>query len=309
LGKKAQDLVIKKGFPNNIFKLTTETKTSSGIKIITETTSNQKSEILGAVKPEYALDNNFKFKGELNTNHLSKVQVTGSDLGLVGSQVDVSLTHVHDTSKPLSTEFEGKGILKQERFALSLGGIYQIEKRSPKYKGQLVVNYPDHVYWSTVGEYSNYTDADEKVQYDLTVDGKLSYIQPNYEALANVLYKKKEKTTTFTGTWYQEVGKVNYGVIGSYKQDGNGTHQESSLNVAAENKCADGLVLKGRVSTTLKPKSHPTIRTAVSLAQKVSSGFTFTVGADLNVRHLFPGLDSDNSDAPHSFGFEVKLND
>jgi len=45
LGKKAQDLVIKKGFPINIFKVTTETKTSSGVKVTTETSSTQKKKM------------------------------------------------------------------------------------------------------------------------------------------------------------------------------------------------------------------------------------------------------------------------
>jgi len=263
---------------------------------------------LSTIKPEYAHTNQFKIKGELNTNHLVKVQLTGTDLvGINGSQVDVSLANLNDSSKQKSTDFEGKGILKQDRFALSLGGIYEIEKKSPKFKGQVVIHYPDHCYWSTVGELSQFVEGDKTLS-DLTLDGKFSYIQQNYEGLFNILYKKKEKTTSFTGSWYHETGDHNYGVIGNYKQDGNASFLEASLNIAAEAKCSDGLAIKGRVSTTQKPKDQPTIRTGVSLSQKVSSGFTFTVGADLNVRNMLPGLD-ENTDLPHSFGFEVKLTD
>jgi len=65
--------------------------------------------------------------------------------------------------------------------------------------------------------------------------------------------------------------------------------------------------LKGRITTSVKPKSAPAVRGAFSLAQKISPGFTFTVGVDVNARQLFNiGTESDQ---PHSFGFEVKLND
>jgi len=81
----------------------------------------------------------------------------------------------------------------------------------------------------------------------------------------------------------------------------------NSLDVAGENKTNSGAILKGRISTASKPKSAPTVRGALSVAQKVSPGFTVTIGADINCRHLF---NIENSDSlPHSFGFEVKLND
>jgi len=148
---------------------------------------------LGAVKPEIDLDKNFKFKAELNTNHLGKIQVIASDL-VEGSKLDLAFTQKHDPTKDAATnEIEGKAIYRQGRLAGSLGASYTFEKKTPVYKGQLVVNYPDHVYWSVAEEFYNYTDSENKPQYDLSVDAKLSYIQPTYEALANVLYKKERK--------------------------------------------------------------------------------------------------------------------
>jgi len=312
LGKKAQDLVIKKGFPSNIFKVSTETKTDSGIKIITESSSNQKYEILGAVKPEFDLDKNFKFKAELNTNHLGKIQVIASDLAVEGSKFDLSLTQQLDPTKdsatPVLRELEGKGIFRQDRFAVSVGASYQFEKKTPKFKGQLVLHYPDHVYWSVADEYSP-IKGENKVS-DFTVDGKVSYIQPTYEALANILYKNKEEKTTYSASWFQGIGSINYGVVFSTIFDNKGANVQNSVDVAGENKTDSGAILKGRVSTSVKPKSgSPSVRGAISLAQKVSSGFTFTVGADLNCRELF-NVETESADSlSHLFGFEIKLND
>jgi len=300
--------VIKKGFPNNNFKVATETKTETGVKFITESSVNQKNEILAAIKPEFEIDKNWKFKGELNTNHLAKLQVIVSDIAVEGAQVDVSLSHVHDTAKGVTTDIDGKGIYKQERFAVSVGGNFQIEKKIPKYKAQAVIHYPDHVYWSGTGEYSSTTNEEDETQVNLTVDGKISYIQPEYEALLNVLYKKKENTITNSASWYHELpqNKINYGVVFSSKIDsGTYKNQETSINVVGETKCSAGFVAKGKLSTTIKPKNDPTIRSAISLTQKVSPGFSFTVGADFNCRKL---IGQETSDA-HEFGFEIKLND
>jgi len=276
------------------------------MKIITESSSNQKNEILGAIKPEIEFWDKYKFKAELNTNHLSKLQLTVSDLPIEGSKIDVIYTQ--DPNKTdAANELEGKGTYKYQRFAANLGASYQIETKSPKFKGQLAVNFPDNVYWSVADEFSNYIDSDEKPQWDISLDGKVSYVQPTYEALGNIVYKKKEKKTTCSASWYQGLGSVNYGVIFSTTLNNEGANIMNSLDVAGENKTNSGAILKGRISTASKPKSAPTVRGALSVAQKVSPGFTVTIGADINCRHLF---NIENSDSlPHSFGFEVKLND
>jgi len=308
LGKKAQDLVIKRGFPSNIFKVSTETKTDSGIKVITESSSNQNNEILGVIRPELDLDKNFKFKAELNTNHLGKIQVIASDLVVEGSKLDLSFTQQHDPTKGSTNEFEGKGIIRQDRFAASVGASFSLEKKTPKFKGQLVLNYPDHVYWSVADEYYNYKEGDNTLS-DFTIDGKVSYVQPTYEALANILYKKKDEKTIYSASWFQGIGSVNYGVVFSTTLGNNGARIQSSVDVAGENKTNSGAILKGRVSTSVKPKSQPSVRGAFSIAQKVSQGFTFTVGADVNCRQLF-NIEPESADPlPHSFGFEIKLND
>jgi len=308
LGKKAQDLVLKKGFPAGIFKVTTETKTDTGVKVITESSSNQKNEILGVLKPEIEFWDNYKFKAELNTNRLNKLQLTVSNLPLEDAKLD--LIYTQDPNKSDSpNEFEGKGTYKYQRIAGNVGVVYQIEKNAPKLKGQLVVNYPDNVYWSMADEFYNYSE-DEKPQWDVSVDGKISYIQPTFEALGNIVYKKKENKTTCSASWFQGLGSVSYGVIYSTTLNNEGANVlQSSLDVAGENKTNSGAILKGRITTSVKPKTAPAVRSAFSVAQKVSPAFTVTVGADINCRHLF-NIPTENSDSlPHSFGFEVKLND
>jgi len=264
---------------------------------------------LGAVKPEMELDKNFKVKAELNTNHLGKIQVIASDL-IEGSKFDVTFTQKHDPTKDLATnEIEGKAIYSSDyNVTASVGASTVInDKKSPIYKGQIAVNYPENIYWYIGGEYTTYTEG-EKSYYDLSNDAKVSYIQPTYEALGNVLYKRKDAKLTYTASWFQAISNVNYGVVfSSTLATGTWNNIQTSFDVAGENKTNSGAILKGRVTTTVKSKSPPAVRGAFSLAQKISPGFTFTVGVDLNARQLFNI--ATETDQPHSFGFEVKLND
>jgi len=264
---------------------------------------------LSSVKPELDVKEwSVKVKGELTTSNLGKVQVIASDVAAVdGTKIDVSLKQTTNKDQDaVNTDLEFKTTYNYDKKVyLRVGGFYQFEKITPpKATGHFIFQYPENLYWSFSPQCCTYQE-EKQTLYDLNLDGKVSYIQPSYEALINVVSQGKKNKKTFTINWFHNLTeRVNYGVQLS-SNFGTKGHEDTNVDVAGEYKVDEQTSLKGKITSSVQQqgKDQPTLRLATSVVQKMNKSFTLTVGADLNARHLVNASEG----APHSFGFEIKL--
>jgi len=204
--------------------------------------------------------------------------------------------------KKIQTDFEGEWKYQTGNVGVKLGGTFNIERENkPSFSGTVALQKPQNFFWSVGGEYGEVEDSMGLSR----ADAKVSYITDSSEALFNVVYKAKSDKWKYTTNWFQRLSpQLNYGVNFSTSiGDKNGF--ETSAVVVGEYKVDENTTLRAKTTTqAAEIKVYPNLRIGFGLTQRITPGFTATLGADFNARHLF---NTGPEGAPHSLGFEVNL--
>jgi hypothetical protein len=288
------------GFPTTLIKVTNRAKTLGGFNVGSafkvRTSGIKVGEIRGTLNPSYEVkDLNMVARLTLDTDNAGKIGLEFSDpLGVENSKLKVSLAQ-SVVKQEAETVAEGQWSYTRGKYGVRFGGATNVERlRGPKASATVFVQNPENVYWSATG---NLLPENENKVGLAKVNGKVSHITPNTEALFNVIWNRTSEVT-YSTSWYQRLSpKTNYGV-------------EFTTAVGGQDILTTAVVvgeyeLDGQ--TTIRAKSTNTNtgpRLGFGLSQKIAEGCTATLGVDLNARHLF---DTSSAGLPHSLGFQIDI--
>jgi hypothetical protein len=299
IGKDAKDLLTD-GFPiDGTVKVAVQTRALGFIPKVTliRSLKREKStsrEVVSAVfEPKYEWkEQNLEFTSKFSTTSELSGGVSAKDIFTKGTKVDITAN-------------------RNERDGLSgvFGGAFRNDAVSVKAK----VSYPfapkKPIKANVESVFQVVEHTNVGVGVDVTLEGEVARIKTD----AVVAYSTKENQ--FKGLLRYDVYESSFLWGLSYFQKisqrtnwalditTEGSPAKSTFSVGADHKVDDFTSLKGK--WILKQTDKTDYRFGVALKQKVTPFVTAIFGADLNPRNFLGSTDGD----PHSFGFELKLQD
>jgi hypothetical protein len=297
LGKNADDLIIK-GFPaEGSFKVSTETKTSNGVTLLTTGRrffkgGNENVEALFEPKFNWA-EQNVEVTGKLSTSSEYEGGVAVKDLGAKGTKL--ALTAIQNkagvSAKP-SIEFKNENVAVKTAVTVPddfTGKPVNIEASA-------TANYENVNVGSKVNVATAHTTGDKETALSFFWNLKAGYLQPLWQAIG--WFNNAPKSNVVGGSFYQEVTPaVKLGA--QFAVDRLAANPSPAASVSGEYKYAVDTVLKSKLGVN----AAKDLRVGLALQQNWTTSSTVTIGADLNALQL---LGTNKGDA-HSFGVEIKL--
>jgi len=297
LGKSADDL-INKGFPaEGSFKVSTETKTSNGVSLVTTGRrffKNGNENVEALFEPKFAwTEQNVEVTGKLSTSSEYEAGVSLKDLGAKGSKLSLTANQgkVGVSAKP-GVEFKNENVAVKTSVAVPVdfGG------KPVAVEASAVAAYENVHLGAKVNVNTAHTQGDKETALSFFWNLKAGFIQPLWQAVS--WFHNANKSNLVGASYYQEVTPaVKLGTTFSVDRAAN--NPSPSANVVGEYKYAADTVLKSKLG--VNPSKD--LRVGLALQQNWTTSSTVTIAADLNALQL---LGTNKGDA-HSFGVEIRL--
>jgi len=302
IGKDARELLTE-GFPiDGTVKVAIQTRALGFIPKVTliRALKREKSatrEVVSAVfEPKYEWrEHNLEFTSKFSTTSELSGGVSAKDIFTTGTKIDITAN-------------------RSERDGLSgvFGGAYRNESFS--FKGKLSYPFaPKKPIKSTVeGVFQVVANTNVGVGVDVTLEGEVARIRTDaviaYTTLQNqfkglLRYDVYESSVLWGLSYFQRISPRTNWAIDITTDNVPGTPAKSSFSVGADHKIDDFTSVKGK--WILKQTDKTDYRFGVALRQRVTPFVTATFGTDLNPRNFLGSTEGE----PHSFGFELKLQD
>jgi len=297
LGKNADDLIIK-GFPaEGSFKVSTETKTSNGVSLVTTgrrffKAGNENVEALFEPKFNWA-EKNVELTGKLSTNNEYEVGSSIKDLGTKGSKLSLTANQ-----SKAGIVVKGGVDFKNENVAVktSVGAPDDLSGKPINVEASAVAAYENVNVGGKVNVATAHVKGDKETATSIFWNLKAGFLQPLWQSVA--WFNNAKDSNVVGASFYQDVTPaVKVGT--SFTVDRLAANSAPAANVTSEYKYAADTVLKSKLGVN----SAKDLRVALALQQNWTTSSTVTIGADLNALQL---LGTNKGDA-HSFGVEVKL--
>jgi len=297
LGKNADDL-INKGFPaEGSFKVSTETKTSNGVSLVTTgrrffKNGNENVEALFEPKFNWT-EQNVEVTGKLSTGSEYETGVSVKDVGAKGSKLSLTANqNKAGVSAKTGVDFKNESIA----FKSAVTVPDDFAGKPIGVEASAVAAYENVNVGSKVNVATAHTQGDKETALSFFWNLKAGYLQPLWQAVA--WFNNANKSNVVGASFYQEVTPaVKLGT--SFSVDRLAANPSPAANVTGEYKYASDTVLKSKLGVN----AAKDLRAGLALQQNWTTSSTVTVAADLNALQL---LGTNKGDA-HSFGVEIKL--
>jgi len=296
LGKSADDL-INKGFPaEGSFKVSTETKTSNGVTLVTTGRRFFKAgveNVEALFEPKFTwAEKNVELTGKLSTGSEYEVGVAVKDLGTKGSKVSL-------TGNQNKAGVSAKGGLdfKNENVAVktAVTAPDDFTGKPVNVEASAVAAYENVNVGGKVNVATAHTKGDKETATAIFWNLKAGFLQPLWQAVG--WFNNANNSNVVGASFYQEVTPAVK--VGTTFGVDRLKDPSPAASVTGEYKYAADTVLKSKLGVN----TAKDLRVALALQQNWTTSSTVTIGADLNALQL---LGTNKGDA-HSFGVEIKL--
>jgi len=307
LGAEIEGLT-KNGFPRTV-RVTSDTKAVNGLKLLSKFSSSEfphdpKGKVVAEVHSDrLALD----ITGQLDTKNKAKFGIELTDW-VKNTTIGMAIGQFVDMDKRISkTDLEGCLKFRRDTVGVIVASSYDLESRHipPVVEAGAVLEYPKDIYWSVGGKTCSLKgELKNELKTHVDFRGSLSYRTNKAEYNFIATHEKESARITLKWNWLQRLAdNLVYGAMFSSSVDSEKYNTETV--VVGEYKVDQLSTIKAK-STTTAVEGKPSIwRFGLGLSHKINDGCVFTVGADLNMKHLFRPVPS--SDTPLLIGFEVQL--
>lgn len=287
------------GFPTSLIKLTNRTTTAGGFTVGSafkvRTSGLKVGQVRGTLTPSYEVkDLNMIARLTLDTDNTGKIGLEFTEpAGVANSKLKVSLTQ-GVVKQEVETLAHAEYSVKKGNYGVKVAGGANVERLSgPTAAATVYLQNPENIYWSATGNLLS--NSENQVGLG-NVNGTVSHLTPDTEALFNVVWDRTS-LMTYTTSWVQRLSlKTNYGIQFTAIV---GDQVTSSAVLVGEHKIDDQTTVRAKTTNAI---TGP--RLIFGISQKLTQGCTATVGVDLNTRKLF---DNTSPGLPHSVGFQIDL--
>lgn len=298
IGKEGNDL-LSKGFPaNSSVKFTSENSFPEGFELkstIDRTISSDRKESVSvAFEPTFNYKN-FVLKSKVFPKPGREISLEVKDLGTAGSSVTLG------TNEKSQNYFGSVGFTNEQvnvNLKVEIPHDTSNDKNKVSLRALGVVNYPKDTLWGVDATIARPIGSSE---YTPTVNGRINFLGSNTILFFENLLASQNKPHSLGLLWTQRLSD-NVKVATKYTATTDLT-AVPTLEAVIETKGTDGSVLKTKATVAKKDKSEQDLKFGLSYTQKLSSRFTYTLGADFSAREFFGAQGND----AFSLGFELKF--
>jgi len=307
---EAIDLITQDFPADGTVKVVAQSKTPTGITMkatLSRFFKKEKSgprEIVSAlIEPKYEMkENNLEFSAKLSTANEFSGTISLKDTVGRGSKIDVTGTQSerNGVTVQLGSAYKTDIIASKVNVTYPVGPNKK-DKNPIKVLGELVLQYPTRFLLGSLVS----VDVDSE-NTAFRGEGIVAYTQGDAQFSLRGSHENDKKTdNTILGTTFYHQLSPNFKYTVDFDVD-RAYVRGPVAAIAGEVKLDDATSLKGKGTVKLTPQSKQSeMRIALSAKQKMSTYFTATFGADLNLSSL---LGQSVGDA-HSFGVEFKIQD
>jgi len=299
---KANDLVTRSFPSGGAFSLSTETRAGDA-SVKTSVRCSNKDHVSATISPAYDWRaQHLSFEGSFSTTNAFFVKGTVKDLGTKGLNLSLRgdrITRLADDNQLAVLSDYTAGIQYGNQHVHLLTEARLVSTSDVAVSAAIHGVPHDNVGVGLKVDYSTRPGAEGKQVTTVTGEGKLV---GRFDQIEGAL-TCTSKQVLGVHFWHELSKDFQWAATVAYPL-AEDTKEVPVVNVAANYKLDDFTTGKGRVTAYLnKGEVKPVYRSAFSAQQKINLNTSVTVGADVNLNHVFGTKDG----APTACGFELSF--